>query len=142
MQLMPPVDLTFEQERQVRILKPFVMPEAKGEKKIYVIRLKNDCPFEYITIAGESITKYQYNKDWSLVKNANKPPQMQIPTFSLTKNQLEAFRKRVSEMDAQFFDKNNKKWTVRDVKDWVEICPQEEFVNKSLISANDENITP
>lgn len=140
MRITAPVELEFKPERQAKILKPFTMPAAKGEKKNYVIRLKKECPFEYITIAGESITKYKHNADYSLVKNSGKNPDVLIPSFSLADNQMKAFLERVNEMDRTFFDKEKRQWEVGDVKDWVEITEVKDFLTKSLVET--EEVTP
>lgn len=121
---------------------PFEFPKAKGKTKLYVVRVKEDAPFEFETICGETITKYDVSKDSKRAANSGRPPKIKYKTFEWDKGQLEAFKKRMDEMNKIVYDKETRDYKIIDISPHVEILTEEEYNKSFMITRDDEVIAP
>lgn len=125
------------------ILQPLEFPKAKGKTTRYIVKVKDDAPFEFETICGETISKYTVTKDSKRAKNSGKPPQLVYKTFNWDKKQLETFQARVKEMDKVIYDKEKRDYSLIKIEPWIEIMTIDEY--KKMLVGNieeDEVIAP
>lgn len=141
MNLSTPQDLVRDPIKNERILKPFEMPAGKGKKEVYIVKVKDDAPFEFETIAGETISKRKFSSDYGLLSNEGSQKTV-LQTFSFSENQLKAYRARIEEMEKTIYDKEEKKHKIIKVAPWIEIMTVDELRDSLLPASATESLKP
>lgn len=127
---------------RVKIRAKWNMPEAKEKEEIktYIWKVQDDAPFEYETIAGETVCKYKNPSDHALTVNAGKPKKTLIPTVRLSESQAKALLKRMKEHEKVCYFADERKYKVVNCADYIDLCTIDEY-QKKMFSGGGE-ITP
>lgn len=117
---------------RTKIRDPWKLPDAKDKEEIktYVWKVKDDAPFEYETIAGETVCKYKNPADHSLSKNSGKPKKTMIQTILLSESQAKALAKRMKDHEKLCFSEETRKLEVVNCADWIDLCLVEDYQKK------------